>query len=100
MTYSVIIDKKDGGELFLNSDFSQSFDLTNTGSEKIVSVENISGLLVMNTLTTSYEGENNTRKLKMYYRIAISDNPDVWSEWIELDPNGESDCFVEVTPFL
>lgn len=99
MTYSVIIDKKDGGELFLNSDFSQSFDLTNTGSEKIVSVENISGLLVMNTLTTSYEGENNTRKLKMYYRIAISDNPDVWSEWIELDPNGESDCFVEVTPF-
>jgi hypothetical protein len=99
MTYSIIIDKQPGGEISLSSNFSENIVLTSSGEERIVSVKNISGLEVLNTLSTTIIGENNTTKLLMYYRIALSHDPENWSEWIEVSPNGDSDCFVEVSPF-
>lgn len=99
MTYSVTIDKQTSGEISLISDFSGPIILSNVGSESIIKISNISGLEKLINLNTTFTGENNTRKLKMYYRIATTDNPTMWSDWIEIDPKGESNCFVEVTPF-
>ena len=99
MTYSISINKETSGEITLSSNFSQNIILTSSGEEKVISVKNISGLEVLNTISTTYTGENNTRKLKMYYRIALSDRPTEWSEWEEIDPIGEANCFIEVSPF-
>jgi hypothetical protein len=99
MAYLVTIDKQSTGELSLISNFSESIVLNNIGEEKIVTINDISGLLTLDILNTTFVGDNNTRKLNMYYRIATSDNPTLWSDWIEIDPNGDSNCFIEVTPF-
>ena len=87
------------GELILESEFSTPISLPNVGSESIIEVKNVPDLLSLDNLTTSITGENNTTSLKMYYRISMSSEPNMWSEWIEISPNGDSECFVEVTPF-
>lgn len=99
MTYSITIDQQPGGEIFLRSSFTQDIVLTSSGEEKVVSVTNVPNLETLNVLSTVYSGEINTRKLTMYYRIALSDRPTKWSEWIPLDPNGDSNCFVELSSF-
>lgn len=100
MTYSVTIVKEDGGELFLNSNFSEPITLTSVGEEKIITIYNITGIKTLDVLETTFTGENNTRSLKMYYRVATTDKPNVWSEWIEIDPVGDSNCFVDLNPFF
>tara|TARA_R110000772_G_scaffold20466_2_gene56771 strand:+ start:75222 stop:77423 length:2202 start_codon:yes stop_codon:yes gene_type:complete len=99
MAFLATIDKQETGDIFLNSDFSEPMVLSSIGQEQIVTINNISDLRILNTLTTNYTGENNTRKLKMWYRISTSDNPTTWSEWIEIEPNGETECFTEVAAF-
>lgn len=99
MAFTVTIDKQDTGDLFLRSNFSEPIVLTSVGQEQIVTINDISGLKILDTISTTFTGENNTRKLKMYYRISTSDNPTAWSEWFEIDPNGETECFGEVTAF-
>ena len=99
-TYSTIIDKQPGGEIFLRSDFSEVVSLNSSGQEKIIKVNNISLLEELRELTTTFSGENNTRKLSMQYRIALSNEPDKFSEWINIDPNGNTEeCFVDLSPF-
>jgi hypothetical protein len=99
MTYSISIDQQTGGEISLNSNFSENIKLTSSGQEVIISVDNVPNLESLNEIVTTYTGENNTRKLKMYYRIALSNEPNKWTEWEEIDPTGATDCFVELSPF-
>lgn len=99
MAYNVTIDKQPTGEIFLKSEWTSPITLTSVGQEAIVTIKDISGLISLSNIVTDYNGENNTRKLKMYYRIARSDRPNMWTEWEELDPVGESNCFTDVTPF-
>ena len=100
MTYSITIDKQPSGEIEIIGDFSDNpIVLSSIGHEVIISINDISGLQVLNALKTTIVGENNTRKLEMCYRISITDKPNKWSDWIKLDPNGDSTYFVEVTPF-
>lgn len=98
MAYNVQIDKQPSGDLSIISNFTEPITLNGIGDEVIIKLNNITELLTLNTLSTTVNGENNTRLLKMYYRIATTNKPDMWSEWIEIDPNGDS-CFGEVTPF-
>jgi hypothetical protein len=99
-TYSVSIDKQPGGEIYLKSNFSEDIVLTSSGQEKVIKVNNISRLEELTDLTTTFTGENNTRKLKMQYRIALSNEPTKFTEWITIDPNSNTDdCFIDLSPF-
>lgn len=94
-----IITKEPGGELIIKSDFTNPIILSHSGEEKIIKIDNISQLVSLDKLATEYSGENNTRTLKMSYRIALSDKPNKWTDWMVLSPNGNSECFLEVSAF-
>jgi len=97
MNYSIV--KDPGGELTISSNLTEDIVLTSSGQESIFDINNVSQLMTLDQLTTIFSGESNTRTLKMSYRIALSNDPNKWSEWLMLSPNGNSECFVEVSSF-
>ena len=99
MSQSISIDKLPGGEISINSNFSEAITLSKSGQEVIVCINNISELTSLDNLITNYTGANTTSDIKTYYRVTISDNPSKQSQWIEINTNGQTDCFSDLSPF-
>ena len=97
-TYSVNIIRENGGELRLESDFTQPIQLPDPGSELIITIFSVPKLVCLNTFTSVFSGELNSRKLKIEYSLALSHEPNNYTDWIEIPTNGDSP-FVEVSPF-
>jgi len=96
---SYAIDKQIGGEIFINSNFNEDIVLTTVGQEVILQIDDVSQLISLNKFTSTFTGTNETTVLKVSYRIAISSDPDRWSEWYDIPLNGETNCFIELSSF-
>jgi len=98
MSYSFIVNKSPSGELEIVSNFSEPLSLVSMGSEAILTITNIDKLKSLDKIVINTSGVSDTRVLKSYFSIALSDVPDKYTDWIEITNEDTTNC-LDISPF-
>jgi len=99
MEFKVDIDYETSGFLELKSDFNSPIELSESGEEKILKIDNVEKLISLDNLSINAKGVKNTIQLEIQYRISTTDKPNKFSKWKTLNFDGDTNCFKEVSPF-